>query len=251
MQAHDLERVLPTGTMSIIINLADDTSRKYAPADPRRVERLPRSILSGPHGAYFLIDTAEQASILGVAFAPGGAAPFLHMPASEVRDLLVSVEDVWGAEAHGLRERLLGAAPDDRFAILESWLLQQACGDLTQHPAVTHALTEFGGVPHTRSVSEVTDHVGLSSRRFIEVFDDEVGLTPKLYSRINRLRSVVERVARGGDVAWADLASEYGYYDQSHLTRDFREFSGVTPGDYKPLGPAIALHMELDGASGR
>jgi hypothetical protein len=60
-----------------------------------------------------LIDTAEQASVLGVAFTPGGAAPFLHMPAREVRDLLVSLEDVWGAEAHGLRERLLEAAPDD------------------------------------------------------------------------------------------------------------------------------------------
>jgi hypothetical protein len=47
VQAHDLERVPPTGTMSIIISLADDTSRKYAPADPRRVERPPGSILSG------------------------------------------------------------------------------------------------------------------------------------------------------------------------------------------------------------
>jgi len=76
-------------------------------------------------------------------------------------------------------------------------------------------------------------------------------LTPKLYSRINRLRSVVERVARGGEVAWADLASEYGYYDQSHLTRDFREFSGVTPGEYRPVAPGTALHMEIDGERGR
>ena len=232
LQAHDLERVLPTGTMSIIINLADDKSRKYAPADPRRVERLPGSILSGPHGAYFLIGTAEQASVLGVAFTPGGAAPFLHMPASEVRDLLVSLEDVWGAEAHGLRERLLEATPDGRFAILESWLLQQACGDLTQHPAVTHALTEFGGVPHIQSVSEVTDHVGLSSRRFIEVFDDEIGLTPKLYCRIRRFQHAIRLVHESDDVDWADLAARVGYYDQSHLIGEFQEFSGLNPSAY-------------------
>jgi len=232
VQRHDLERVLPTGTMSIIINLAEDTSRKYDPHDPCQVERLPGSILSGPHGAYFVIDTAEQASILGVAFKPGGAAPFLRMPASEVRDLLVSLEDVWGAEAHGLRERLLEAAPNDRFAILECWLLQQARGDLTQHPAVTHALTEFGGVPHTRSVSEVTDHVGLSSRRFIEVFDDEVGLTPKLYCRIRRFQHAIRLVHESDDVDWADLAARVGYYDQSHLIREFQEFSGLKPSAY-------------------
>jgi AraC-like DNA-binding protein len=105
--------------------------------------------------------------------------------------------------------------------------------------------------PTELRIAQIQEETGYSPRRFTTLFTDTVGLTPKLYSRINRLRSVVERVAQGGELAWADLASEYGYYDQSHLTRDFREFSGVTPGDYQPLAPGTALHMELDGASGR
>jgi AraC-like DNA-binding protein len=240
VQAHDLERVLPTGTMQIVINLVDDTSRKYDPQDPRRVERHPGSILSGPHGAFFLIDTAEQASVLGVAFMPGGAAPFLRMPAREVRDLHVSLEDIWGVDARGLRERLIEAGPDERFAILEGWLLQHARGDLTGHPAVTYALTEFAGVPHTRTVSEVTDRVGLSQRRFIELFDEEVGLTPKLYCRIQRFQHAIRRVHRSEDVDWADLAAMSGYYDQSHMIRDFQEFSGLNPSAYlRDRGPHL------------
>jgi AraC-like DNA-binding protein len=240
VQPHDLERVLPTGTMQIIINLAEDASRKYDAHDPRQIERHPGSILSGPHGNYFVIDTLEQVSVLGVSFRPGGAAPFLRMPTREVRDLHVSLENIWGAQARGLRERLLEAPPNDRFEILEGWLLQQAHGDLTQHPAVTYALTEFSGVPHTRTVSEVTDQVGLSARRFIEVFDEEVGLTPKLYCRIQRFQRAIRLAQRSGDVDWADLAAEAGYYEQSHMIRDFQEFSGLNPSAYlKERGPHL------------
>ena len=119
------------------------------------------------------------------------------------------------------------------------------------HPAISFALRGIQTAPTEVRIAELQVATGYSSRRFTTLFTDAVGLTPKLYSRINRLRSVVERVARGGEVAWADLASEYGYYDQSHLTRDFREFSGVTPGEYRPVTPGTALHMEIDGERGR
>ncbi|TMB70059.1 MAG: AraC family transcriptional regulator [Chloroflexi bacterium] len=231
VQAHALERVLPTGNMQMIINLAEDRTRKYDAGDLTRVERHPGSIISGPHSGVFVIDT-QQASVLGVAFAPGGAAPFLGMPASEVRDLHVSLEDIWGTSAAGLRERLVEAEPHDRFGLLEHWLIQQAFGDLSRHPAVTYALTEFSGVPHTRTVSAVTDRVGLSSRRFIEVFNDEVGLTPKLYCRIQRFQHAIRLAHQNEDVDWADLAARVGYYDQSHLIREFQEFSGLSPSAY-------------------
>ena len=100
-------------------------------------------------------------------------------------------------------------------------------------------------MPGDAPIAAVQSSTGYSARRFTALFADAVGLTPKLYSRINRLRGVVERVARSGVVSWAELAIEHGYYDQSHLTRDFREFSGVTPADYQPLSPASALHMAL------
>jgi len=240
VQQHTLERVLPTGTMQIIINLAEDTSRTYDPQDPRRVETHPGSILSGPHGGFFIIDTAEQASVLGVAFTSGGAAPFIGMPASEVRDLHVSLEDIWGVEARGLRERLLEADPGERFELLEGWLLQQPGEDLNRHPAVTYALTEFSGVPHTRTVAHVTDQVGLSARRFIELFDEEVGLTPKLYCRIQRFQYAIKLAHQTEDIDWADLAAMAGYYDQSHMIRDFQEFSGLNPSAYlKDRGPHL------------
>ena len=240
VQPHFLERVLPTGTMGIIINLAEDATRIYHPRDSTQVETNRGSILFGPYSGFFSIDTAEQASVLGVSFTPGAASPFLHMPAAEARDAHVSLEDVWGPAARHLRDELLSANPQKRFQILQQWLLARANGDLTRHPAVTYALTEFAGVPHTRTVSEVTDRVGLSQRRFIELFDEEVGLTPKLYCRIQRFQHAIRLAHRSEDIDWADLAAMSGYYDQSHMIRDFQEFSGLNPSAYlKDRGPHL------------
>lgn len=240
VQPHFLERVLPTGTMGIIINLAEDTTRIYHPSDSTRIETLRGSVLSGPYSGFFLIDTAEQLSVLGVSFTPGGAAPFLAVPATEARDAHVSLEDVWGLSARHLRDELLSADPQERLRIIQEWLLARANGDLTRHPAVTYALTEFSGVPHTRTVSAVTDRVGLSSRRFIQLFDEEVGLTPKLYCRIQRFQHVIKLAHQSEDIDWADLAAMSGYYDQSHMIRDFQEFSGLSPSAYlKDRGPHL------------
>jgi AraC-like DNA-binding protein len=240
LQPHDLERVLPTGTMRIIIHLAEDTSLRYDPRDPRLVGTHRDAIVSGAHRGYFLIDTAEQTLVFGVSFKPGGAAPFLRMPARELRDLNVSLEDAIGREALGLREHLLEVTPGERFAFLESWLIEQARSDLTIHPAVRYALTEFRAVPHARSVSEVIDHVGLSSRHFTELFEEQVGLTPKLFCRIQRFQHAIKLAQESDGVDWADIAAIAGYYDQSHMIRDFQEFSGLSPGAYlRQRGPHL------------
>ena len=59
------------------------------------------------------------------------------------------------------------------------------------------------------------------------------------------MKSVIEASARLQYPAWAELAAEHGFYDQSHLNREFRDIAGVTPGAYKPLSAESALHMEL------
>jgi AraC-like DNA-binding protein len=180
------------------------------------------------------------------------AAPLLGVGAQELTDRHIALSDIWGMRARRLREQLLEApTPAAKFALLEREFRERLRPQpQLVHPAISFALRGMRTAPTDLRIAQIQASTGYSPRRFMTLFTNAVGLTPKLYSRINRLRSVVEHVARGGTVAWADLASEYGYYDQSHLTRDFREFSGVTPGEYRPLRADRALHMELDGESG-
>ena len=237
-QPHKKERLLPDGSMQLVINLREDQTRLYDPHDTDQVRTFSGTFISGVHSEFFVIDTAEQASVVGVHFKPGGAFPFLGLPASELRNAHLSLETLWGAWAGELRERLLEAAtPQAMFRILEDVLLARA-RRLERHPAVAFALHEFHGVPHTRTISEVTGQIGLSAKRFIQVFDSEVGLTPKLFCRVRRFQKVLRLVRMGQPVEWADIAADCGYFDQAHFIRDFRAFSGLNPSIY------LARHTE-------
>jgi methylphosphotriester-DNA--protein-cysteine methyltransferase len=101
------------------------------------------------------------------------------------------------------------------------------------HPAVCAAVDALRKGGNGARVAEVAAAVGLSRRRFAEVFEREVGLTPKLYARLQRFHHVKQQIATlGGPRSWATFAVECGYFDQSHMLRDFVEFSGITPPSY-------------------
>lgn len=230
---HAKERVLPDGAMGLIINLRDDRLRVYDRQDTAQFQSFRGALLSGAHSEFVVIDTAQQASIMGAHFKPGGAFPFLKLPAAELHDTHVSLDTLWGAAADDLREQLLAArTPEARFRLLEQALLAQATRPLARQPAVAFALREFQSVPHTRTIADLTEQIGLSPRRFIQVFSEEVGLTPKLFCRVQRFQAVLRRIDRRQQVEWADVAVACGYFDQAHFIQDFRAFSGLNPSAY-------------------
>ncbi len=228
---HARERCLPTGTLEIVVNLCDNEARAYDRLDADRPRSVRGPLVRGAHTGPFVIDTAGRTSTIGVHFKPGGAFPFLG-PAAELRDGIVPLEALWDSGAAELRERLLDTATvDARFLVLEQALLARATRLPGRHPAVAFALEQFQR-PQRPKVSEVARRSGLSQRRFIRVFDEAVGLTPKLYGRIQRFQRTLCLVEDGQGVEWADVALECGYFDQAHLINDFRAFSGITPTAY-------------------
>lgn len=227
---HSLERIFPSGTLELVINLNEDEIRIHNGASDGPCARFSGVVVSGAYGRPFVIDTADQALTMGVHFRPGGAAPFLAAPADELRDAHVDVRNFWGPAAADLRERLCGALTHpQRFRLLEDALIRRAPHAPSGHPAIGFAI---GALQRGARVQEVAREVGISHRRLIEVFAREVGMTPKLFSRVSRFQSVLLRARRpsGGD--WGQLALECGYFDQSHLIRDFLAFSGFSPTTY-------------------
>jgi AraC-like DNA-binding protein len=247
-QPHGFERLLPDGSAELVINLNEDRSRIYDNDDYRQVRTFPGCVLSGPHSQYFVIDTEEQCSTVGVHFKPGGLFPFFGVPADEIRNTHVGLDALWGAFAGELRDRVLEAATDEaRFDVVEAALLARAAGRFGIHPAVGYALGRFVRGPRTETISGVTERIGLSSRRFIQVFKEQVGLTPKLFCRVRRFQDAVGRIASGGRVEWAHVALDAGYFDQAHFINDFRDFSGLSPSAYAGLPVRHPNHVPLPG----
>src|SRR5262249_31080877 len=231
--SHPRERILPSGTVELVINLTDDEIRIYDPSAAARARRYPGAVVSGPYSNFFLIDPLQHASIIGVHFRPGRAVPVLGVPACELADAHVALENLWGRTAAELRERLCtAAAPAKRFAVLEEVLLGRLRQPRPRHGAIPIALDAFEQADTAVKVRDVARRVGLSQRRFIQIFTAEVGLTPKLYGRVRRFQRVRELVRTATELDWALLALACGFFDQSHLIRDFEEFTGLSPVGY-------------------
>jgi methylphosphotriester-DNA--protein-cysteine methyltransferase len=229
---HERERVLPTGTSELVITLGN--------------ERTCPMVLSGTQSRAFVIDVAARPTLLGVHFKPGGAVSFLGMPASEIADTVAPLDVLWGRAAAELKERLLEAATwEARFAVLESALRAKLGRARRRHRAVAFALQAIDAAPHVQTIGRLTECVGLSSRRFIELFAGEVGLTPKLYCRVQRFQRVLARIERHEAVDWSDVALACGYYDQAHFIGDFRTFAGISPTAYLRLRGPQRNHVPL------
>ncbi len=240
------DRRLPDGSMGLVINLRDDLIRVYDPLHPHQFQSYRGGVISGAHSTFTVIDSASRAAMVGVEFKPGGALPFLAWPAAELHNQVISLEMVWGAQAQHLREQLLAAdTPARRFAILEQALLARLAPARISHPAVDYALSAFQHSAPAPSIAAVTERIGLSQTRFIQVFREAVGLTPKQFCRVQRFQQVLQRLESAAPARWAELALACGYFDQAHLIHDFQAFASLTPSAYLALRGEYRNHVPL------
>jgi AraC-like DNA-binding protein len=242
---HSFEKLLPTGSVDLVIRL-DDAPIRIFDDQVRRQFECNHAVVHGAHSGPCVIATQQQSSVLGVHFRPGGAAAFFRQPFGELANRSVAAEDVWGRQIHELRERLLEAAlPRAMFELLEDALMRRLVPPPDQLRSILWARDQFVANPTVGSVQAVRDHSGYSPKQFIRHFENYVGLTPKLFCRVLRFQAVLEELAVRRAVHWANIALDCGYFDQSHLIRDFRQFSGICPSEYEPADPDRRNHVAV------
>ena len=190
----------------------------------------PRSLLFGT-----TTRTSEYAMEVGVAyfgvrFRVGKASLFVRERISELTDAHITTPDFLGLSA----ERFLyaGGPPAWRVQLENALLLTLGAGSQEDVRPIQHAInlidTSYGDI----KVRDVASSCNLSERQLERLFLEQVGITPKLYARIRRFRSILNVFADPASdekPRLAELAAEYGYVDQSHLMRDFATFSHSLP----------------------
>jgi len=242
---HAKDTIMASGRMGLLINLKDDRLTWYNGERFGQRNLLKGIALCGTHSQAFAID-ARQPHMMGVQFWPGGSFPFFRPPAREFQNAHISLGDIWGADAERLHQRLVQAPmPQDKFEVLQHALVAAARRDFRHHPAVAHALASFSRPPRKAGVAKLANDTGVSHKRFIRLFRDEVGFTPKLYLRVTRFQRVLLRIFEAPQVDWGDVVVRHGYFDQSHFIREFREFSGLTPTEYLIRRGPFLQHVPL------
>ena len=194
----------------------------------------------------------------GVRFAAGGFRPFWQAPISQLTDRVVPAARLFGPRAEKTRQAIMGDFASGGSDVVmighaEALLLSvlpERDPLAEQAAALVARITDDPGL---RRVDQLAASSGMTSRTLQRLFADYVGVSPKWVMRRARLHEAAERAGSGEPVDWAALASDLGYADQAHLTRDFTVTIGVPPTRYAaaPLpgrgGAVLRRMMSLVG----
>ncbi|WNV92021.1 helix-turn-helix domain-containing protein [Umezawaea sp. Da 62-37] len=170
---------------------------------------------------------------VGVHVKPWGLAPFLPMPAAELRDRPVTVEQVWGRAAVAeLRDRLATApGPHEMLTLLEEELMRRLC-ETSGLGLVRHTSSVISATGGAVAIGNLSVAAGVSGTHLAQRFKELVGITPKRLARTYRFTAAVFAIDPAGPADWGDLAADAGYFDQAHFGHEFRAFTGLTPTRY-------------------
>lgn len=220
------ERLMPDGCIELIVNLGDRFRERL---DDGSEVVQPLRFVAGQMTRPVYVTPMGSVRLFGVRFTPGGTVPLFDGPPAELTNRIVALDAVaWRLERE-LAERLDPThAPDQLVNAAEIVLAEQLGRYKDRRGPIRAAVQRMMLLSGRVSIDRIADDLGISGRQLERRFVIEVGLGPKLLCRILRFQTVFQAVEHG-DSRWADVAAGCGYYDQSHLIRDFRQFGGDTP----------------------
>ena len=239
------EKILPMPFAHLIVNLSDPY-RTYDRAGAGSL--VPEAFVSGLQSEYLVIESPTHIRHLGVEFTPTGLAVFAPNFAGATSDRVQAAANLFdGVSPFAARVRTAGYVGDPLVA------LDRYLNELPHHPAdplpmaavaLIHADTE-------RPIGDLAAELGVSHDALVDRFRRSTGTTPKRHARIVRFHRFIDAAhVSGGTPDWAALAVTAGYYDQPHVIREFRAFSGWTPAQYYRLsaqhGADAAHFVPLD-----
>ncbi len=190
-------------------------------------------LVAGPSTAATYKLIVPSPFFLQFRFQPGAARAVFGVPLHELVDRIVPIEELWGRPGRELLEAVgpLEGSAGGVAKAFEGVVLRRldrakpaAGADLVRHAA--RALEKDAGGNDLRALAR---RLGAGERTLRQAFHEHVGVSPKRYARIARIRGVARRA---GTMGWAHLVAEHGFYDQAHLNAEFRALLGVTPRDF-------------------
>jgi AraC-like DNA-binding protein len=189
-----------------------------------------RSFVAAPHTHHVIVESEGEQHGVEIRLTPIGTHLLLGLPLHELADRVVAIEDVLGRAGAELPERLVEAPTwPARFAILDRLLVERLEAARDPAAGVEHTWWRLVSTSGAARVDALAGEVGWSRRHLFARFREHTGLPPKTFARILRFQRAAKLLADPHGPSLCQIALDCGYYDQAHLNRDFREFSGRTP----------------------
>lgn len=242
------EKIAPTGSTVGVFVLGDPIVQTANNGEGATI-RADRGFLIGPHDRPVINEPTGETFAVGIVTTAVGCEAVFGVPPATLRGGVFHLESIWPDSASIRRGLLKAPTADAMLGLVESRL----SGMLQPVPRGVHrcasAVAALVDDP-TRPISEIASNLGISHGHLDREFTRVIGLTPRSLGRLLRMRGLLERIDIRSTVAWADLAAEFGWFDQAHLIRDFKRHTGVNPSHYVEAQRATYAPAEPGDAAG-
>lgn len=224
------ETILPDGRFELIFNLGDAVLQDGRPQ--------PRAMLSAETRRAVSIAPSGRVEFVGITLRDGHAAQALGTPLHLLRDRML---DLRAVRPHlDLHEQLASACDDDARAAL----IVRHFGSAERDPLASHAAAIIRARSGLLSISRLASSCGVTIRTLSRTFDRAFGFTPKTLARVVRLNYAAS-LLRAGESA-SSAASGAGFFDQSHMTNEFRRMASLSPARWSEVAGSLGVHFLQD-----
>ncbi|MEM9509067.1 MAG: helix-turn-helix domain-containing protein [Cyanobacteria bacterium P01_E01_bin.35] len=224
LQTVHTNRVIPSNELQMIFHYKTPF-REVDKCDHHLVQ--PQTSICGQQTEYKDIVSSDSVGMLAVVFYPYALRAFLPNQVSEFTNRSISLNDLFPAETNKLEERIIEADNiRSRILLIENFLLKRLSvpNSFSIAREAVNIVTKVNG---QITVGEMANQLNVSKRQLERIFLANVGISPKKLGRIIRFNTSIKLFRQVEPLT--TLAYEAGYFDQSHLVRDFKEFSGLSP----------------------
>ncbi len=238
-------RVIPYGCVQFTLYLGGKINSLGSNNDSSYKDQ---AVVTGQISSYFDVVPQGKIRLITIVFKPFGAKPFFDFPISEIKNNIIPIKDINNNDWLDLEKRL-SDCKDNKSIIAcleENLLVKLKKNNLfnsyfnINYDRVLSAIGRIESSKGCVNIKELSSLVCLSDKQFNRIFADYVGINPKHFLRIVRYQSVLLKLQNSNlsdykDIDLHDLVYDFGYYDQSHLINNFKEFTGYTPREYISL----------------
>jgi AraC-like DNA-binding protein len=194
-------------------------------------KRFPKIAINGSQVRRFDFHLAHSQMMLSVDFQPSGLSKFLQMPLNEeFIDERIDAEALLNPEIGQVYEQMLNAESYSQIIeIVEAYLWRR----IQRYNIVFQKIDQINLLiaqqPTAYSIEQLADFACLSVSQFERRFKNQMGVSPKLFARINRFYEAFTLKDQNPSLDWLSIALQTGYNDYQHLAKDFKQFAGATP----------------------
>jgi len=221
------QRLIPTGCIEMCFQFAEGLL-----TDKNNLQAL--ASVSGQKNSFKDITPKGKLAMLTVQFYPHAARLFFPLPMSELQNQTLALNELWGKEASDLEEQLNNIKPlQQKITILDSFLTKRLIENkLYDWNRMAYNIQVINLHKAEIGVNKLAETACLSRKQYERIFKEFVGLSPKQFLKTVRFQYSLYLQQHKKAENIADLAFQSGYYDQAHMTNEYKEFSGLSPKQY-------------------